>query len=119
MEWLTVSKKLIRNFVQISASEPRKFLQVNRRNFRETRRNFRRNFRELVGILGYCRKILGLGLICNFDFLGPRKGVAPKPDQKVDQLVGLFGRLAILKSCFLLIAPKLHQSRNSKIEDDS
>ena len=66
--------------MQISVSEPRKFLRVNRRNFRETRRNFREtrrnfretrrnfrrnfhrnfrgnfrgNFRELVGILGYC-----------------------------------------------------------------
>ena len=28
-----VSKKFIRNFVQISVSEPRKFLRVNRRNF--------------------------------------------------------------------------------------
>ena len=49
----------------------------------------------------------------------PKKGVASKPDQKVDPLVGLFGRFAISKSCFLLIAPKLHQSRNSKIENNS
>ena len=58
--------------MQISTSEPRKFLRMNRRNFRETRRNFRRNFREtrknfrrnfrrnfreLVGILGYCQNL--------------------------------------------------------------
>ena len=58
-------------------------------------------------------------LFVDFDFLVPKKSVASKPDQKVDPLVGLFGRLAISKSCFLPIAPKLHQSRNSKIEDDS
>ena len=49
--------------------------------------------------------------------MGPKKGVASKPDQNFDTLVELFGRHAISKY-FLKIAPKLYQSRNLKIEDD-
>ena len=80
--------------MQISVSEPRKFLRVNRRNFRETRRNFREtrrnfretrrnfrrnfhrnfrgNFRELVGILGYCQKAY-MAKICMSLTEGQRK----------------------------------------------
>ena len=56
-------------------------------------------------------------LFVNLDFLGPKKGVASKPDQNFDTLVELFGRHAISKY-FLKIVPNLHQSRNLKIEDD-
>ena len=56
-------------------------------------------------------------LFVNLDFLGPKKGVASKPDQNFDTLVELFGPHAISKY-FLKIALKLYQSRNLKIEDD-
>ena len=44
--------------------------------------------------------------------------MASKPDQNFDTIVELFGRHAISKY-FFKIAPKLHQSRNLKIKDDS